>query len=279
MRWILASLLLVAGGGCNRPGPSSEAPAPAPSAGQGRIVEFRAVADLPSTPGTVLMGAHPVDPQKYRTLFYADLPSQRCTASLVGPRVLLLAAHCVDAGVEVHLRLGSRSLTGRCSQHSEYAGPPPNDFADWALCALDSDVGLPFYESIGDLPGGLRLGSSLQLMGFGCTDPSSDKRGAGQLRAGDAKVIVLPAEDARNYELTVEGDAALCYGDSGGPAMVSAGGRRFVAGVNSAAGRPRQSHLASTSVSSFKTFAREWATSRGVQICGIHEGMGNCNES
>lgn len=281
MRGMPALLLLAAGVGCSRPGVPSTVTSPAPNASPRKVVQFRAVADLPRTPGPVLMGAHLVDPQEYRALFYADLPGQRCTASLVGPRALLLAAHCVDAGTDVGLQIGVVSFTGRCSQHPEYAGPPPNDYADWALCAIDrdaSDAGLTSYESIGDLPEGLRLGSSIQLLGFGCTNPNSEERTDGRLRAGDAKVIALPVEDSRTYQLTVEGDAVVCYGDSGGPAMFLASGRRFVAGVNSAAGGQKKSHLASTEVSSFKTFAREWATSHGLQICGIHEGMDSCNE-
>lgn len=275
---------LAVGAGCGgQSGSSPPVPASAPpptsasatsAAGASAVEEFESVLDLPEQEGaTVLLGARPVQHRDYPALFYGKLETQHCTAMLVGAQALLTAAHCVSDGGAIRLKLTGRTHQGSCRRHPAY---PMNTTADWALCRIEPPIAVPAYESIGDPSVPLREGSLIQLTGFGCTRVDSESPKDGRLRAGEATIRGGADEGAEAYHLRVEGDVVLCFGDSGGPAMtVSETGRR-IAGVNSRSDLKRTSFVSSTGVGAFQEFARTWASTAGVQICGIHDNAEGC---
>lgn len=190
-----------------------------------------------------------------------------CTASLVGPNVALMAAHCVDrwdadmhgATISPVLRIAGRDIPMICAMHSDYARRDlligtPRGSEDFALCVLDDKGVRPQvlqqmrFEVI-DAARPLQGHDGVLLTGYGC-DHLSVKDGNldwtqadGKLRLGDGVIEKAPGSIAGSLGYATIRSAhgvqpALCPGDSGGPLLSGVAahdpdGIRRVRGVNS----------------------------------------------
>lgn len=244
-------------------------------------VTFKAVADLSyDLAEPKLRGGRPADPKQFRASFYSSSNVGMCTSALVGPRVLLTAAHCVPRGGTVKIGMGQQTWTARCTHHAEYPG---NATADWALCALDSVGPKVPYERVNLDAALLKVKDELQLAGFGCTNDDGTGGNDGIYRIGEAPVRYLPV--GPDYDIVTQATAALCFGDSGGPSFRyndAARKKRVVVGVNSRVGVDANDKLTNTSYLSSTSAAREffskWSTEKNVKICGIHADAVGCHE-
>ena len=203
-----------------------------------------------------------------------------CSASVIGPRVVLTAAHCSKANGEVvpvsemddvEVEAGSgRRYTARCTLAPTYR---PDDH-DMALCLTSGAIPPPFAVVSSVAP---RLGEVITLAGFGCIRSPGDGGNDGKLRIGEAPVTRAAAGTPHRYWFETKGSAALCYGDSGGPAFkrVAAGapmqGPKVIYGVNSRGNISDLSLLTSLALPVSKDFMRQFAASNGVRICGVNE--------
>jgi hypothetical protein len=278
-RWALAHVALVAGctAAIAQPPPPPEKPGRPPQ--QTGDVSFKAVSDLVFPLGaTVLIGARPADPADFKASFYASSASGACTSAMVGPRVLLTAAHCVANNGNVALARAQETWSGTCEHAPGYQ---TDETADWALCALDRDMpGVP-YERVNTNASLVPVGAALLLTGFGCTQPGGTGGNDGIYRIGDAVVRQLPTSGSNDIVTKARGGqtAALCFGDSGGPAFFITNRqkrRRVQAGVNSRANIRDTSYLSSTSTADATTFLRDWSTRKGLKICGIQADVAGC---
>lgn len=206
------------------------------------------------------------------TLLMAQIPTNNpnklatCTGTLVGPNVVLLAAHCVDTWSgrprRAQLLAFGQLLDMRCEMHPAYAeneyrgSDAPRGSHDYALCLLESSQGyLPAefnklsYEVI-DTQVQLSRGDPVLMMGFGCRNVRVSTLGTldwdssdYELSVGDARVdSPAPSWRAEPAYLTIRADPlkdpGLCPGDSGGPLFSGitakdADNRRRIRGVNS----------------------------------------------
>lgn len=233
---------------------------------------------------------------------YASMGNSRCTATVIGEKTLLIAAHCVSDGGTAKFKTAGIDYSSTCTHSPLYSQAAwsrvktkielgqVSDFADlvnatadWSLCLITKTVANIEYESLNVDADLLKTGDELLLTGYGCLQPGGGGGGNdGKYRIGEALITGLPS-GSDNDIVTFGGQpgAALCYGDSGGPAFYidKISKKRVVVSVNSRGNIRDTSYLSSVSTSQFKSFLNSWSTRHGQKICGVHKDAKNCRDS
>ena len=235
---------------------------------------------------------------------YGNGISQPCTATMIGPRVLLTASHCVDAGDSTGATLpssivapGAGSLSFNCEMHPAYRSQPAaplRSYSDIALCYMPRVVP-PLgggYEVVDlDQP---RANKRVVISGYGCLDLKdigdgrvasdfSRNRSVSKYSYAETRIDSLP--ETRPGQVATKskgiGEPSLCQGDSGGPLLElgfwsRAFGKRRVVAVNSSfSGRRADdgsvtSHFAALCMNDFEGWLRDWQSRHpGSQVCGV----------
>jgi Trypsin len=302
----------------NPPATKSGQPQPAPQEGvevapvpmPAGDVEFRAVLDLRQTPGPgdpeLRGGREAVStdwPASLYTTFAARGGTASCTAALIGPTVLLTAAHCVPTvgAVTFTYDRHPRPYAAACARHPDYGVKDPS--ADVALCAVTPAFAAPQgfqYETVSLEPMSGLIGRTVILTGFGCVssvataapfdgkyrigfatiddDSGSAARARGDRFHGQVNNVFTAADPAKRN---------LCTGDSGGPVFdrspdwPDVTSRRIVGLVSrvfldSARTGFSSSIVSATGGPAFRGWAGQWARQTGAAICGIAGAIPNC---
>lgn len=216
-----------------------------------------------------LIGGQPAKPEDWPSSFASSQDGSGCTATLLGPQVLQLAAHCVGNGRTAVIKISGTSYSGTCTHHPSYRS---DDTADYALCKMDTVIDRPWYEKVAQSQI-IQVGSKVTLAGCGCTQSGGGGGAFGVFRTGESTVQTLPT---RNNDTVTKGGAALCFGDSGGSAFYVDGQDRWVFGVNSRGNIRDTSYLSSVFTDTAKSWYKSWADSKSVKICGIHADAPKC---
>lgn len=317
--------------GCERaaeppPETSTEAattPASAPTAAAGALtvapqhrpagdIEFKAVLDLDQQPvgnePQLRNGRIAVSREWLASLyvtFQTPDGTAACTAALIGPEVLLTAAHCVPSNGNVSFRFDDQvePYATQCTQHPRY---PADASADFALCRIQRPFEAPvgfFYETVDTQRMDDLVGARLLLTGYGCisdivaqgetdgkyrigfnavdeTSSSPEQRRGARYYAGSQENNLFTVDDANA--------ANLCPGDSGGPAFRRRASdapftSRSIVGVNSRVFYKDQtfssygsSLVSATGGPDFRSWAESWTASEEVAACGLAGSIPNC---
>lgn len=223
-----------------------------------------------------LINGTPVNPAEFPAIFRMTTGGT-CTATVIGPATMLLAAHCVEDLERIAFVAGGQTIAGICEHASGY-NPPKNRSEDFALCLLEREISGFSYESV-DIEGVPALGTILVLTGYGCT--FEDGPLDGLLRIGVSTVVEKPFPEWPDETSTIytrsdpnAGGAILCPGDSGGPLFRSGAdlaASRTVVGVNSRTTyQAGVSLFAGTGSQAGRTFFLDWSKKHGQKICGVN---------
>jgi hypothetical protein len=151
-----------------------------------------------------------------------------CSGTVIAPRVVLTAAHCVDmlASLPGHVVIGASTHdpAARRIRITEMIANPAWDVPahDLGLVLLAEDAGVAPLPMTGATAA---PGARVELVGYGL----DDRQQTGTRRAGSARVV-----EATPALLRVRPDPALsCPGDSGGPAIAVVDGIEQIVAVAS----------------------------------------------
>ena len=273
-------------------------------------VEFLAVLDLKQQPKAgvpQVRGGQLAKSSDWPASLYATFTENgdifSCTAALLGPQVMLTAAHCVPANGKVSFRYGGHAqpYAASCTRHPNYSN---DESADFALCSVSPAFAEPngfLYERINSSAMNAHLGKEIILAGYGCFSDDVGARGDGKFRVGSNSFdetsqsagkrrgaqYYQPNEVNNLFTKEAQNAAQICPGDSGGPAFVrtkgaaNTFGNRSVIGVNSRVFLVSQKKYGSSLISStggpdFLTWAQNWAQAAKLDACGIRGALTSC---
>ena len=223
----LALSIAACGGGSPPTTPTSPAPIPAADA-------CGALGVLGSMPGSIaiLSGAEcsvarsPVVKLNMRTSGNFGLGS--CSGTIIGPRAVLTAAHCLDEDVGI-VRVWLGDLT------PEYIAQSFAYYPGFVFNQSGFDVGVVFLaEDLPRTPVSVltsrqgRIGETAIIAGFGRNEDSDTTA----LRAGSTSIAGVTSVYLES--LYAPPASSICSGDSGGPIFLSEGGAWVIAGISSA---------------------------------------------
>jgi hypothetical protein len=186
-----------------------------------------------------------------------------CTATIIGPRVILTSAHCVDEGSKVDFMANGSKYTATMYRSTIYPGKDH----DIAVGVTSAEITGVTPASIG---GVASKGLGVYLFGYGCTTPEGNRPNV--LRYGENEVIDFTNGGMDMVSRKPNG-AAICFGDSGGPTMVKDDQKHLVIGVNSKGNIQDTNMSTRTDINETKTFLQSIASSKSVEICGVNK---NC---
>ncbi|WP_019832822.1 trypsin-like serine protease [Sphingomonas sp. PR090111-T3T-6A] len=229
----------------------------------------------PSAAGVTIVGGTASNLLSFAAALRYRGNGQDCSANAIGPRTILIAAHCVRPRAHGRIDFPDTSHTwATCTLSDKFDG----EHNDVALCLTDDSIPLPrhaWYETINRDPSIPPTGGTLLLQGIGCRRSGGGGK-SGILAEGPARISV--AMDSQGQIHTVgdpgKGGVAVCSGDSGGGAYLRGlGESRTMVGVNAAGDRTENSVITALASPALDPFFAAWTS----PICVRGKEMSTCH--
>lgn len=227
------------------------------------VLFFAAQVAFGAERGVRLINGTPVPAGKFKEVIKISTNGAACTATVVGPRVIITAAHCANNDANSTFTIDGTQYTAKMTRSSLY----PSKDHDVALGTTTQVINVTPI-SIG---GTAAVGNGLTLFGYGCTNPNGTGGNDGVLRMGDT--VITGFADFDMVSRKADG-AALCFGDSGGPAYSTQNGKTTLLGINSKGNIKDTNWDIRIDIPETQDFIKGYANTNNVEICGINK---NCD--
>lgn len=224
------------------------------------------------------MGVYDASSAEWASSFYAGREGTRCSATLIGPTTLLLAAQCIPDGGEVVVEFRGVRQPGSCVHAESFVGNPGRFAETFALCLLTSPITGIQFDTVNLNSARVERGAKVLVSSFSSCPLLPVERAADyRFRISEAVVVTLlePRLEDPN-PIVARGNASLCPGEVGGIAyIVLPTKRRLVLGVHYR-GTKAQTDISSLSTKDGQAFLRQWTERMGASICGVNFEGSNC---
>jgi Trypsin len=229
----------------------------------------------PSANTLIIDAAEQSNPRNWPATFYVTSSMGLCTSTIVGPRVILTAAHCVpsnggDSGAQGTLESGTSEITVHCFIDPGYQSQTATTNKDLAVCIADDDnIQIPYdggYERIvlnASIPAALQ---PVRLIGYGCR---RELGGGPDGELWDGQALRDSNSLGPNDAIVLSRGAAACFGDSGGGSYIETNAtRRVIVGVVSRSNLTDTTYVARIGVDKDTGFFNEITHKHGASVCG-----------
>jgi hypothetical protein len=191
-----------------------------------------------------------------------------CSAVLIGPRVLLTAAHCASQNLSAaEIRFAHQVLLGTVEIHPDHHRTPQSD-RDIALVLLDSPVENISAASIRP-DTNIVVDQNVTLVGYGCSE-NGGSGAAGVKRFGKSLISEV---QAGLYVVRQSLGSAVCFGDSGGPLYANSTDENEASlsliGVHAAGNLRDTTYSVRLNAAENLQFMLVFADKHRVDICGL----------
>jgi len=252
--------------------------------------ESFASAGRPVTNGT------PDEEPAHRAVVAVLMGGGLCSGTLVAPRVVLTAGHCVERRGPQSFRVGFGDEVGggmkyaavrRVLLHPRYTSEPTYDLGLLELASAPPVAVTP----IAPLPaahalGAADVGKPLEFSGYGETETGAVGR---RMHVTGSLGFVCDSNRMCDWSGMPAAPHSICYdqqpggpcsGDSGGPSLVSVDGATYVAGVTSYGDEECAQFGCSTKVDAFDSFIADFVKGTVGTACGSSADclQGNCRD-
>jgi hypothetical protein len=201
-----------------------------------------------------------------------------CSATLIGSKTLLTAAHCVDPRTIMATAIDIYALNQTNDQnvgfnqmiHVTKMQYHPN----WDPMTLSNDMGLALLEhspqGVNPKPWNTQAidnltGQPLRAAGYGATMGGTNPTGGGTKREVSLTFVQIAAEQFELGDMTGHG---ICHGDSGGPSFYTFGdGVERIVGVHSFTISQDCLDGADSRTDAFKPFIMTWISQNETPTC------------
>ncbi len=228
---------------------------------------------------TDLIGGKVVDPAIVNnSVVMLDLGNGSCTATIVGPKVILTAGHCAADSSQGSIDNGSN--VARLTANPNF--DPSKGLSE--VSPVNFDIGLGILAGAVDSSRIMKIGGSpvqgqtATLFGYGCTNSNISGGNNGELKAGDN---LIDAIYGIGFALrNLPNGASGCPGDSGGPTLTKDdSGAYELIGVNVTVKAHQgltgpimepETNAINVSEPRVQKYLADFAAKNKVEICGIN---------
>jgi len=216
-----------------------------------------------------LINGQEVDIAKWKYIVRIRVGNSGCSATVVGPRVVITAAHCGTTGAVASFAIGTKNFTGKIERSSLYPGRDH----DVSVIITDQEIAKADVDAFAVVGGSATVGTEYYLLGYGCTNSNGSGGNDGKLRAGKSKMSGTSGYDM----VSGGGGSALCFGDSGGPLNLTDDNTKPVLlGVASKGNIRDTNYHVRLDTQESKDFLRAMETKHNVKICGFGGDAATC---
>jgi hypothetical protein len=183
----------------------------------------------PGQSASIIGGEHTAG---FYAVFFLHSNSFGCSASLVGPRLFVTAAHCVlddltGLTADFLSPMGeTTSIPVVATDHDPAFGDPQNGH-DGGVGLLASDAPVAGVEVPSALPADLVAGSYIRMVGYGVDTTT-------QQNAGIKREVITTVNRVDDLVINAGDPSRIaCHGDSGGPMYADIGTAEVMVGIAS----------------------------------------------